>query len=80
MSAMAEARARAFAAEFLLPRRVAGARMAVTQDPPRTLRGLQASFGVSAEVVAWQARNGEVSLPPDVLQFLRTRVSRPDNF
>lgn len=75
-----EARARAFAAEFLLPRIQAGALMSRTGDPLKALRSLQQRFGVSAELVAWQARNSDAPLSEDVVEILRSRVSQPDRF
>lgn len=76
-----EARARAFAAELLLPREVAGTRMAAARDDPATeVRRLRAQFGVSQELIAWQARNSDIVLPAEVWSLLRDRVSRPDMF
>jgi hypothetical protein len=37
-------------------------------------------FGVSAEIVAWQARNSDMPVPSKVRTFLRLQVSRPEVF
>ena len=80
-SPVAEARARAFAAEFLLPRGAAGPIMeGFASHPIRGLRSLQSRFGVSAEVAAWQAKNSDSPLPENVLTVLRNQVSRPWQF
>jgi len=54
-----EQRARAFAAELLLPREIA--RIAVTRAPSlaRAANQLQHDYGVSREVIGWQVKNGE---------------------
>lgn len=76
-SPVVEARARAFAAELLLPRAVAGKVMASAgSDPQLAMYELQETYGVSQELVAWQARNSEESLPTGVTSFLRNKVSR----
>lgn len=53
-----EQRARAFAAELLLPRDLAGRELARHADLDVVLARLAADFGVSREVVGWQIRNG----------------------
>ncbi len=75
-----EARARAFAAEFLLPRSVAGETLARTTDPEREVHRLCRRYGVSSEIVAWQARNSLVDLRPKVTAYLRALDSRPGAF
>lgn len=75
-----EARARAFAAEFLLPRRVAGPEIAGSADPEAAVTRLARRFGVSAEIVAWQARNSETLLPAKHFAYLRGLVSDPWRF
>lgn len=73
-----EQRARAFAAELLVPRQVAGEWFADTNRRPHAvLQALVDRFGASQEVVAWQARNSDVPLAPEVRGFLRNKVSRP---
>lgn len=79
-SPMVEARARAFAAEFLLPADRAGAAMTSAVDPQRTLRVVQQRYGVSQEVVAWQARNSGYPLSRAAEELLRTKVSQPSQF
>ena len=75
----AEARARAFAAELLLPMHVAGRVIAEAADRPRSaVNSLGRKYGVSTEVVAWQVRNSGTPLSPDVQAWLRSKVSRPD--
>lgn len=81
VSVRIEQRARAFAAELLVPRRVAGASFADTARRPHAiLQALVERFGASQEVVAWQARNSELGLAPEIRGFLRTKVSRPGLF
>jgi hypothetical protein len=75
-----ESRARAFAAELLLPRAVAGAALAGTTDPEGEVRRLCRRYGVSREVAAWQARNAMMSLRPAVTDYLSSLVSRPGSF
>lgn len=75
-----EARARSFAAEFLLPRRIAGQAFAESSNPEETLKALRKKFGVSKEVVAWQARNSTYEMPPKATAFLRKQVTDPSVF
>jgi len=62
-----ERRARAFAAELLLPREIA--RIAVARAPSlaRAAKQLQHDYGVSREVIGWQVKNGAgwTSLRPE---------------
>lgn len=76
----AEARARAFAAEFLLPRSVAGQAFQGEVEPAAVLPRLRRRYRVSAEIVAWQARNSEAPLAPTTYAFLRQHVSHPGRF
>lgn len=69
-----EARARAFAAELLLPKAVAGMRFRDAKNPEEVSRELRQAFGVSKEVVAWQARNSEILLAKKTRAILRQHV------
>ena|GEM_PF-1186052 len=71
---ISEARARAFAAEFLLPRDEAGRRLSTTDDPEGEVSDIARHFGVSREIVAWQARNSAHELPWPVYEYLRSLV------
>lgn len=53
-----EQRARAFAAELLLPREVAGLQVMRASSLEKAAATLRSSYGVSTEVVGWQIRNG----------------------
>ncbi len=75
-----EERARAFAAQLLLPKEEAGQALASTTDPAHTVRSLQRRYGVSKEIVAWQARNSDIQLSAEVHDVLRQFVSRPWRF
>jgi Zn-dependent peptidase ImmA (M78 family) len=79
-SQTAEARARAFAAEFLLPRAEAGRAFRTTEPAGDVMRRLQRRYGVSQEMVAWQARNSGASLRTTTMAFLRRRVSMPEHY
>jgi Zn-dependent peptidase ImmA (M78 family) len=73
-----EQRARAFAAELLLPR----ARAASLFVEPgialdRALADVMSVYGVSSEVVAWQVRNSREPVEERVRRFFSGRVSRP---
>lgn len=61
-----ERRARAFAAELLLPRHIAGqAFLDHEGEEARTARSLCSRFGVSTELLAWQVRTPDTrSRPP----------------
>lgn len=77
-----EARARAFAAELLLPRSRAG-RLAEAQDvqhAEQIVRSLMARYRVSREIVAWQARNSSAQLPEEIREYLRSLVGMQANF
>jgi Zn-dependent peptidase ImmA (M78 family) len=75
-----EERARAFAAQLLLPKEEAGRAFSDTTDPAQTVRVLQRRYGVSREIVAWQARNSDIHLSAEVRDTLRSFVSRPRQF
>jgi Zn-dependent peptidase ImmA (M78 family) len=75
-----EERARAFAAQLLLPKEEAGRALASTTDPEQTVRSLHRRYGVSQEIVAWQARNSDIQLSAEVHAALRRFVSRPWRF
>jgi Zn-dependent peptidase ImmA (M78 family) len=75
--ARVEARARAFAAELLLPRRIAGEAFAEAKDPAAETLRLQRRYGVSKEVVAWQARNSMVPFGRKAFQHLKGLVAEP---
>ncbi|MDS0135764.1 MULTISPECIES: DUF6575 domain-containing protein [unclassified Amycolatopsis] len=77
----AEARARAFAAELLLPREVAGAAFANSSEPLRKfVDAISKEYVVSREVVAWQIRNSSVVIPVADRSKLRSYVTRPDSY
>ena len=75
-----EERARAFAAQLLLPKEEAGRALASTTNPAQTVRSLSARYGVSKEIVAWQARNSDLQLSAEVQAVLRRFVSQPWKF
>jgi Zn-dependent peptidase ImmA (M78 family) len=75
-----EARARAFAAEMLIPKYVAGKTFAEVDEPQRAMNRLRNRHKASAEIIAWQAHNSDVSLPPKARKFLHDRVSMPKRF
>jgi Zn-dependent peptidase ImmA (M78 family) len=77
---LVEQRARAFAAELLLPRAIAGTELARASNPGAAVAELAARYRVSQEVIAWQAHNSEHLLPRHVESFLRTRVSKPQSY
>ena len=76
-----EQRARAFAAELLLPRHIAGqAFLDHEGQEARTVRSLCSRFGVSTELLAWQVRNSGHPLTSSAWQFLARHVSNPSEF
>ena len=75
-----EERARAFAAQLLLPKEEAGQALADAADPAQTVDQLHRRYGVSREIVAWQARNSDIQLSAEVHGVLRSFVSRPWRF
>lgn len=83
VSPKVEQRARAFAAELLLPQQIARERFSglTTQaDARSTVKSLTGRYGVSQEVIAWQARNSGVWLDGQVYAYLRSRVPVPERF
>ena len=72
---ISEARAGAFAAELLLPRAAAGRTMSATGDAEKDVTDLAEHYGVSREVIAWQARNSGAELSSSVREYLRHLVS-----
>lgn len=54
--------------------RIAGRRLSSTDDPEREVADIASHFGVSREVIAWQARNSAQELPPPVYEYLRSLV------
>lgn len=75
-----EARARAFAAEFLLPRSVAVATLRRSTNMPAAVRRLRERFGVSPEIIAWQARNSDEPMSAEQNAYLQGLVSDPSLF
>lgn len=78
-----EARARAFAAELLLPREVAGQALSNATDlttATRAIRSLVSRYRVSREIVAWQVRNSDAPVAEEVRDYLRSLVSAPWRF
>lgn len=78
-----EARARAFAAELLLPREVAGRALGNATDltsATRAIRSLVSRYRVSREIVAWQVRNSDAPVAEEVRDYLRSLVSVPRRF
>jgi len=76
-----EARARAFGAEFLLPRDVAKrAYLEAPDDAEQVLKTLCERFLVSREVAAWQVRNSDVALTERGRAVLRRYVKVPGKF
>lgn len=67
----AEQRARAFAAELLAPRQLAGLEFAEAQgDLAEVMQGLCFRFGVTTELLAWQVRNSGAALTPKSRKYL----------
>jgi Zn-dependent peptidase ImmA (M78 family) len=80
-STVVEARARAFAAEFLLPQQVAGDAYQQSPDKPkRVVKRLSDRYGVSAELVAWNIKNSGVPITDAGRKFLSQLVQRPWRF
>lgn len=76
-----EKRARAFAAELLLPRKIAADTYAADPDnPERVVTSLIRQYSVSREVVAWQIRNSAVPLTARGRSVLRSYVKQPGSF
>jgi len=78
-----EQRARAFAAELLLPRHIAGDRftnISRERESREAVNSLVHRYGVGREIVAWQARNSDATLAAEVYEHLRTLVTNPDRY
>ncbi len=76
-----EARARAFAAELLLPRQAAAEEHNSSPDDPRdVVEKLMDRFGVSRELAAWNIRNSGVAITPKARSILRTMVQQPERY
>jgi hypothetical protein len=73
-----EQRANAFAAELLLPRSIAGAAFPNGSAVEKQTESLKDRYGVSAEVVAWQALRSGLPLRKHVLASLRNYVTDKD--
>jgi Zn-dependent peptidase ImmA (M78 family) len=73
----AEMRANAFAAELLLPRAVAGAALAAASDVSREVTMMKRHYGVSGEIVAWQALRSDYAIAGKTLMVLRDCVADP---
>ena len=71
-----EKRARAFAAEFLLPREAAATVWRRSGSIEETFAELSRTYDVSDELIAWQIRNGpaSISLTDDDRAFLNARI------
>jgi hypothetical protein len=74
---LAEQRANAFAAEMLIPGVSAGRAMIEKGDPEQLVANLRDKYGVSAEIIAWQAVHSSFGprLTKKVFDFLRTLVT-----
>jgi Zn-dependent peptidase ImmA (M78 family) len=74
---LAEQRANAFAAEMLIPAEAAGRAMTEKGDPEQLVGNLRDIYGVSSEIIAWQAVRSafRLRLTRKVLNFLRTLVT-----
>lgn len=84
MSSRVEARARAFAAEFLVPERVAGQEVleaATMSELGEVVNRVAERYGASRELVAWQVYNAlDRRPPPMVATYLRSLVTNPQGF
>lgn len=77
----AEQRARAFAAEFLMPRELAGSEFLKFQgDDVTAVKSLCSRFGVSSELLAWQVKNSGVTPTPASWKYLAGLVGNPSAF
>jgi Zn-dependent peptidase ImmA (M78 family) len=75
-----EVRARAFAAELLLPRNVAAEVLQSAPSVDRARRTAVSRFGISAEIFAWQVKNSGTPLTDQEITQLRGLVSRPSAY
>jgi len=77
----AEQRARAFAAEFLMPRELAGSEFLTFRgDDDNAVQSLCSRFGVSSELLAWQVRNSGVTPTATSWKYLASLVGNPSAF
>jgi hypothetical protein len=75
----AEQRANAFAAEFLLPREIAGSALR-GGDATAQVAMLKTRYGVSAAIIAWQAVRSEAALSRATWAHLRSLVADTGRF
>ena len=75
-----EQRADAFAAELLLPRKVAANAVDPRADIEEIVTSLSRKYNVSRELTAWQIRNSGIDLSPSSHSKLRSMVSDPHDF
>ena len=78
-----EARARAFAAELLAPRKTVGAAFRAITDQVeahKRLHSLSKQYNVSAEVLVWQTKNSHAAIHADVWDALRRKVPESRDF
>jgi Zn-dependent peptidase ImmA (M78 family) len=76
-----ERRARGFAAELLIPRSVAGSAFRTADAAPEdVLSSLCQKYGVSREIVAWQAYNSGYPMDHGTYALLKGEVSYPSRF
>lgn len=81
-----EKRARAFAAELLLPREIAGSRAISAHEndrpPQKWLKNICNYYGVSHDIAAWQVHNSEQwnELPRQWYKELKWKVPNPATF
>jgi Zn-dependent peptidase ImmA (M78 family) len=75
-----EKRASAFAAEFLLPQSIAYHTIVPADDVEKAISHTRRTFGVSAEIIAWQVVRYGRRVPRKVSSSLRSLVSRIDDF
>ncbi len=75
-----EARARAFAAELLLPAEAAAREVARTSEIKSVVSNLVERFRVSQALTAWQVRNSGARITANERAYLRSLVSAPSLF
>lgn len=75
-----EQRAGAFAAELLIPQQVVRDALTAGGAIRRIVSRLRTRYGVSGEVIAWQARNGSAPLTVEDQWYLRSLVSDPTRY
>lgn len=80
--ALPEKRARAFAAEFLLPRQSAASVVRSSTSVLNALTELTSTFGVSEEVAAWQIINGSAreALSEEETTILKSRLGADSSY